>query len=100
MKTVQVVPKAGLEATLKSLLKETERNLRGGTTAFRRQREGRWKHVKYPGWIKWDEALGGFLLAEVHPATDGSDWQLLQAFIGYLDRHLGESIESISIYYR
>jgi hypothetical protein len=100
MKTVQVVPKAGVDAKLKALLKATERHLRGGTTAFRRQQEGRWKHVKYPGWIKWDEALGGFLLAEVHPGKQASDWQLLQAFIGYLDRHLGESIESISIYYR
>jgi hypothetical protein len=100
MKTVQVVPKTGIETKLKTLLKETERQLRGGTTAFRRQREGRWKHVKYPGWIKWDEALGGFLVAEVHPAKGESDWQLLQAFIGYLDRHLGEYLESIAIHYR
>jgi hypothetical protein len=56
--------------------------------------------VKYPGRIKWDEALGGLLVAEVHPKKDQSDWQLLHAFIGYLDRHLGEYIESISIYYR
>jgi len=25
---------------------------------------------------------------------------MMDAFIGYLDRHLGEQIESISIYYR
>ena len=100
MKTVQVVPKAAIDTKLKALLKETERHLRGGATTFQRQREGRWKHVKYPGWIKWDEALGGLLLAEVHTTKGKSDWQLLQAFIGYLDRHLGQSIESISIYYR
>lgn len=73
---------------------------KGGTTAFRRQREGRWKHVKYPGWIKWDETLGGLLVAEVHPRKGESDWQLLQAFVGYLDRHLGQYVESISIHYR
>jgi hypothetical protein len=28
------------------------------------------------------------------------EWQMLQAFVGYLDRHLGEQIESISVYYR
>ena len=53
MKTVQVVPKAGIQTKLKKLLKETERQLRGAGTTFYRQREGRWKHVKYPGWIKW-----------------------------------------------
>ena len=100
MKTVQVVPRADIDAKLKTLLKQTERELRGGGTTFFREREGRWKHLKYPGWIKWDEALGGLLVAEVHPRKDQSDWQLLQAFIGYLDRHLGEYIESISIYYR
>ncbi|MHC4406516.1 MAG: hypothetical protein ACYTG0_43380 [Planctomycetota bacterium] len=100
MKTVQVVPKPDIDAKLKTLLKQTERQLRGGSTTFLREREGRWKHVKYPGWIKWDEALGGLLVAEVHPRKDQADWQLLHAFIGYLDRHLGEYIESISIYYR
>jgi hypothetical protein len=29
-----------------------------------------------------------------------SEWQLLQSFVGYLDRHLGEYIESITITYR
>jgi hypothetical protein len=57
-------------------------------------------HVKYPGWISWDEAKGGILIAEIHPKSDGSDWQLLQSFVGYLDRHLGEHIDSISIFYR
>ncbi len=100
MKTIQVVPRADIDSKLKRLLKETERQLRGGTTTFRREREGRWKHIRYPGWIKWDETLGGLLVAEVHTRKEDSDWQLLQAFIGYLDRHLGQYIESISIYYR
>jgi len=101
MKTIEVIPKAGTDTKLKALLKDTERHLRGGRTAFFRQREGRWKHVKYPGWIKWDEALGGLLVAEIHGGKEeGADWQLLQAFIGYLDRHLGERIESIAIHYR
>ena len=100
MKTIQVVPKVDIESKLKTLLKETERSLRGGSTTYYRQREGRWKHIRYPGWIKWGETLGGLLVAEVHPRKGESDWQLLQAFIGYLDRHLGDSIESISIYYR
>jgi hypothetical protein len=51
MKIVQIVPAADDKPTLKTLLKETERRLRGRGTTFKRQREGRWAHARYPGWI-------------------------------------------------
>jgi hypothetical protein len=97
-----VVPKTGIKDSLKAQLKAKERELResGRPTAFRRKREGVWAHARYPGWIKWDEARGGLLIGEVHPGRDGSDWQLANAFVGYLDRHFGEHLESISILYR
>jgi hypothetical protein len=100
MKILQAVPKSGVRATLKALLKSTERHLRNGNTTFRRVREGRWKHIKYPGWIQWDQAPGGLLVAEIQTKVKGHEWQMMDAFIGYLDRHLGEHIESISVYYR
>jgi hypothetical protein len=99
MKIVQVIPKADARASLKSLLKSKERELRGKST-FIRQREGRWVHVKHPGWINWDEAQGGLLVAAIQTKVPESEWQLLQSFIGYLDRHFGEHIESIAISYR
>jgi hypothetical protein len=100
MKILQVMPKAREKSTLKALLKDKERELRGGTTTFVRQREGRWYHKKYAGWISWDEAQGGVLVAEVRTINHDAEWQLLQSFIGYLDRHLSKHIESISITYR
>ena len=100
MEILQVVPKPGTKAKLKPLLKNTERQLRGSHTTFRRMREGRWKHVKYPGWIQWAEAPGNLLVAEIQTKVKDHEWQLLHAFIGYLDRHLGEEIEAISVYYR
>jgi hypothetical protein len=100
MKILQVVPKLGIPSSLKALLKNTERSLRNGNTTFRRMREGRWKHVKYPGWLQWDQAPGGLLVAEIQTKVKDHEWQMLQAFIGYLDRHLGEQIESISVFYR
>jgi hypothetical protein len=78
-------------------LKNTERQLRGSHTTFQRMREGRWKHAKYPGWIQWDAAPGNLLVAEIQTKVKDHEWQMLQAFIGYLDRHLGEEIE---IHYR
>ena len=100
MKILQVVPKAGIDSKLKTLLKTTERQLRGPHTTFEREKEGRWKHVKYPGWIQWDDAPGGLLIAEIRTKVKDHEWQIMEAFIGYLDRHLGEQIDSISVYYR
>ncbi len=100
MKILQVMPRSNKRTRLKALLKATERELRGSSTTFKRQKEGRWKHKKYPGWINWDESQGGVLVAEVKTLDHKAEWQLLQAFIGYLDRHLSEHIESVSITYR
>ncbi len=97
MKIVQVIPKAGTSSKLKTLLKNAERQLRGPHTTFEQEKEGRWKHVKYPGWIQWDDATRGLLIAEVRTKFTDHDWQILEAFIGYLDRHLGDDIESITI---
>jgi hypothetical protein len=100
MKIVQVVPKMGVTSKLKTLLKATERDLRGPHTTFRRAREGRWKHVKYPGWVQWDDAPGNLVIAEIHTKVKDHEWQMLQAFVGYLDRHLSGEIESVTVHYR
>jgi len=100
MKLVTVVPIDNDEPSLKVLLKQTERRLRGKGTTLIRDREGRWIHAKYPGWIKWDLALGGILVAEIKSKIPDAEWKLLRSFIGYLERHLGEYIDSITISYR
>lgn len=99
MKLVTVVPLANDRPTLKTLLIETERRLRGKGTTLLRDRKGRWVHTKYPGWINWELAKGGILVAEVRSRKGDSEWQLLQSFVGYLDRHLGQYIDTISIRY-
>jgi len=71
VKILQVVPKAGIKSNLKTMLKNTERHLRGPHTTFQREREGRWKHVKYPGWIQWGQSPGGLLVAEIQTNGEG-----------------------------
>ena len=100
MKLVQIIPYSDKKPNLKVLLKNTERELRGRGTTFKRQREGRWVHARYPGWINWDLTKGGILVAEVQSKKPDAEWQLLQAFIGYVDRHIGKYVQTISIIYR
>ncbi len=100
MKVVTVVPTDLETPTLKTLLNQKEREIRGKGTTFIRQKSQRWVHARYPGWINWDLAPGKMLVAEVHSKRADLEWQLLQAFVGYLDRHVGEYISSIMITYR
>lgn len=100
MKILQVVPKRDADHKLKTLLDAKERELRGSRTTFFRKRAGRWVHKRYAGWINWGETSGGILVAEVHSKASDLEWQLLHAFVGYLDRHLSDHIESITITYR
>ena len=100
MKIIQVIPFPDAGMKLKTLLNKKERELRGTRTTFYRQKAGRWKHKTYTGWIKWSETHGGILVGEIQSKVPETEWQLLQAFVGYLDRHLGDSIDSIHILYR
>lgn len=100
MKILQVVAKRDSDEKLKTLLDARERELRGSRTTFFRKKAGRWGHKRYQGWITWGETKGGILVAEVHGKAPETEWQLLHAFVGYLDRHFAEHIESITITYR
>lgn len=39
-------------------------------------------------------------MAEIQTKVKDHEWHLLQYFIGYQDRHLGEQIDRILVYYR
>ena len=102
MKIVQVVPRQGTDANFKAMLKETERP----TSVARTPRSAACGRAsgstsEYPGWISsGTRPPGGLLLAENQTKLRDHEWQLLHAFIGYLDRHLGDQIDSIAVNYR
>ena len=98
MKILIVVPKPG--TNLKSALVSKELELRGRGTTFYQERRGKWKHTTYPGWINLSQASKDMLIAKVQTKKEGEEWKLLSAFIGYIDRHFADAVDSISIYYR
>jgi hypothetical protein len=100
MKLLQIIPKQKLSKSLKTALNEKERELRNRGTTFLKKGTGKWKHTKYYGWINWGESYGKIIVAEIQSKVPETEWQLTQAFVGYLDRHFSEMIESITISYR
>lgn len=87
---------------LYSLVKQKERELRlKGKGTLHRSGENRWKHVSYPGYIDFYKAHNQISLFEIKTKAEaGNNWQLLHSFLGFLDRHFHQKIESITILYR
>ncbi len=60
----------------------------------------KWKHRTINhNYIKLAPTLGGFVVALVHTADENEQWQLLNSFLGFLDRHFRGEINNIMISY-
>lgn len=101
MRIVQVIPNPDCDNFL-SLVKQKQRDLRKikrGT--FLRVTANRWKHVSYSGYIDFLKVHKSISIFEVKTkAEKANDWQLLHSFLGFLDRHFSDQIQSITILYR
>jgi hypothetical protein len=101
MRIVQVVSRPACK-NFYSLIKQKERELRQkGRGTLHRSGENRWKHVSYPGFIDFYKANSSISIFELKSKSEkGNEWQLMHSFLGFLDRHFNEEIESITILYR
>ena len=61
--------------------------------------EEKWCHNTKKGWIRFQRCLGQVLVATIQAHDDAEEWQLLNSFVGFLDRHFRVSIASILISY-
>ena len=105
IRLLQIVPVPGCRLFGKIVKKEIgiARSNRG--TFFRsgaKERDrAKWSHTKYNGWIKLERTEGEVVAVEIRSRSQtGDDWQLLHAFIGWLDRHFGDEIQAINMQYR
>ena len=101
MRIVHVTSKPDCK-NLYALIKQKERELRQrGRGTLHRSGENKWKHVSYPGYIVFYKANSSISIFEVRSKPGSTnEWQLLHSFLGFLDRHFHEEIESITILYR
>lgn len=100
MKLIQANPKTDNEQTILSALNAKERQLRGGATSFSKDGKTKWKHVKFNGWVTVSTAPENILFAKVQAKSSADEAKIFEAFIGYLTRHCGALIDTLTIYYR
>lgn len=100
---LQVIPKPGENLYGKMIAKEIALSDAERGTFFRSGRKqhnrAKWSHKAYRGWITLERSAGGVVTAEIQCLAERYQWQITQAFIGWIDRHFGNMILGINIQY-
>jgi hypothetical protein len=103
MKTVEIVPRA--RARLYGTLVAKEAAIRkGGRGTYVRvgrktQDATRWKHKNYTGSVELKRGASESVTAKVRAATPEDERKLLSSFLGFVDRHAGDQVTTITIHY-
>jgi len=104
MKVIQIVPRTKTRLYSALVKKEAEIARRGlGTfvrSGHRVRNSAKWRHKRFKGWVKLGRGLSEIVTAEVHTQSADQDWQLLSAFLGFVDRHFGDKVLVITIHPR
>ena len=103
MRQIQVVPNSGFRLYGAIVAKEVELAKKNRGTfhrsAAKEKDRAKWSHSSYPGWIRIARCMGEVVLIEVRSKKAGVEWQLMQAILGFLDRHFSAEIRAILIHY-
>jgi len=103
MRRIQVVPADGANSYGSIIAKEIELAKKNKGTLHRSgpklKDRARWNHSSYPGWVNLAKSIGGVVCLEVRSNVADAEWQLLQAVLGFLDRHFSDKIRAINIQY-
>jgi hypothetical protein len=104
MKVLQIVPKGDVRLYGELVRKEAAIRNAGRGTFYRAgaktRDSARWKHKAHKGWVHLQRGLSEIVTAEVRPLADDQDWQMLSAFLGFVNRHFSAQIAAINIHYR
>jgi len=103
MKLLQIVPLKG-KRLLGDMVKKQADIRKSGRGTFsrvgaRRRTAARWTHVRYKGAIKLKEGSSDAVDVEIRSPEHGDEARLLSSFLGWLDRHFGDQVSSVTIQY-
>ena len=100
MKLVQITPLERRRLYSAMVKKEAEiRKRRAGAfsrVGVKRSNRSKWKHIRFKGWINLERGQSEIVTAKVN----SPDWQLLAAFVGWIDRHFADQVQTVNIEYR
>lgn len=103
MRQIQVVPNSTFRLYGAIVAKEVELAKKNRGTfhrsAAKEKDRAKWSHSSYPGWIRIARGMGEVVLIEVRSKKPDVEWQLMQAILGFLDRHFSDNIRTILIHY-
>jgi hypothetical protein len=103
MKVIEITPRRRIHFYDALIEKEASIREKGRGTFFRAGRKSRsaatWKHKAYPGSVALKRGKSNGVTARIRSQAPDREWQMLSAFLGFVDRHLGSKIANISIGY-
>ena len=86
------------------MIKKQAEIRRSGRGTFSRASGGkhaaRWTHVRYKGSIALKAEDSDAVSARIKSSDRGDEARLLSSFLGWLDRHFGKNLSSVSIQYQ
>ena len=101
---IEITPRRGKRLFSSLVRREVELGRRNRGTFFRKGRKAknraRWEHKRYAGWLSIERTPAEDVSVEVNTRRgQGTDWQLLQAFIGFMVRNFGDQVEAMHIHF-
>jgi hypothetical protein len=104
MKMLQIVPREGTRLYGAIIKKQAEIRKAGRGTfsraGARKRNAARWTHVRYKGSVNLAAGTEDAVNVEIKSPERGDEARLLSSFLGWLDRHFGEHLASVSIRYQ
>jgi hypothetical protein len=102
MKTIEIIPQKKSKLYDDLVRTQAEIRKRGRGTFYRAGPSSRsatkWKHKAYAGSVSIVRGAEGAITAKIRTPPE-REWQMLAAFLGFVDRHLSDQIDSIAISY-
>ena len=103
MRLIQIIPKDRFRIYSALVAKEVSLRKRNQGT-FRRAGEklrswAKWKHKKYNGWLWLQRGLGEVVTIQLQCKSKDVQWQIMESFLGFVDRHFADNIRAIHVQY-
>ena len=104
MKILEIIPRRRARLYGALVAKQAAIRKNGSGTYIRAGRKAagsaRWKHKMYKGFVHLAHDKSDVVTARVRATTPEDERKLLSSFLGFVDRHCGDQVDTITIQYR